>query len=258
MPTIIPDQLTRLTLEEAIAAFLAGWRRVLKRDPTPGALAVLVAGSALETGHWRSMHCYCFGNIKASPNYPGLACMFTCDEIVTPEQGEVAKRLGPCTVGPWAKDPSKVRVVVHPPHPWSAFRAYRTAAEGAAAHIEFLAVDTDGDGKNRYAATWAAVERGDAVGYVRAKKAVGYFTGPLDAYEAAVRAIAAKILGSCRAALEVSEPEQLRDEGLLDDNERERIEGLVMLTLDQAARGELPRDDHDTDPAPPPESQRTA
>ena len=41
----------------------------------------------------------------------------------------------------------------------------------------------------------------------------------------------------------------------IDDATRERTNGLVALTLQQAARGELPRDDHDTDPAPPPSEE---
>lgn len=163
---LIPDKHTRLSAAEVIEAFEKAYQWVMgiekgvaaKADLDAATLALMVAQSALESGNWRSMHCFNFGNIKASSRYRGLYCQFRCNEVIN---GKLE----------W----------FDPPHPQCNFRAYETAEDGARDYMRFLAVDTNGDGVNRYAEVWRTLveadgDDADVFSFVRELKRAGYFT----------------------------------------------------------------------------------
>lgn len=162
-PREVPARRTVLTQEQAAEALLLAHWHVLDREPSPETLAVLLAQTALETGRWRSIWCHNFGNQKASASYRGSICFFRCNEVI---KGKLK----------W----------FDPPHPQTRFRAYATPELGASDYIAFLAVDTNGDGRNRYAATWAAAEVGDPLRFTQEAKAAGYFTADLARYTKAM------------------------------------------------------------------------
>ena len=62
------------TLDEGEAAYALreAWNRVYNAYPSDNQLAVLWAKSCLETGHWKAIHCYNFGNIKATVAFENL------------------------------------------------------------------------------------------------------------------------------------------------------------------------------------------
>ncbi len=163
MANNVPNRITPLIPEQVAEAFRQGFETIEGDPPSDETLSLLLAQSALETGHWKKIHCYNFGNIKASENYQGMYCMFRCNEIIN---GHVR----------W----------FDPPHPQTWFRAYASASEGAYDYLAFLAVDTNNDGVNRYEAAWKAAKRADISGFIRQLKMVGYFTANLDRYLKAV------------------------------------------------------------------------
>jgi len=207
MPTLVTDKLTPLELEDAIRAFADGWSIATKTDPKPQQLAVLVAHTILECGYgYKSLHWYNFGNEKASSSYRGKYCMYRCSEI--DEHGH--------------------EIWYDPPHPTTWFRAFEPAAEGASEHVNFLACDSDGDGKNIYAQAWNMCLACDADGFVRAMKRAGYFTGNVDAYARATVSISAKIESACAKIL--------NDEhhGITDED-RSHVEQQVAMWLSEEA-----------------------
>lgn len=162
-PRLVPDLLTPLTPAEAATCFWRAWRRVVGGEPPRRQLALLLAQSCLETGWWRSVHRFNFGNVKVGSSWEGDYCQFRCNEVI-------GGRLE------W----------FDPPHPQTSFRAHATADEGAAEHLAFLSR------RPGYAAAWAALLSGDAAAYVRALKAAGYFTASLALYERAVLSLVSR------------------------------------------------------------------
>jgi hypothetical protein len=168
---LVPDRRTRLTIDQVIPAFRDAYNEVIRQSGvSAGAtldaptLALMIAQSSLECGAWKSIHCFNFGNIKASSYYRGLYCRFRCNEVIN---GKIE----------W----------FDPPHPQTNFRAYETAEAGALDYMRFLAVDTNGDGYNRYAKVWRAIveadgDDADVFTFVRELKRAGYFTASESLY----------------------------------------------------------------------------
>lgn len=155
--TLLPDVVTALTVRDVMWAFRVAFEAVTGLTPSRDSLALLTAQSALETGRWKSIHCFNLGNIKASESYEGYYCLFRCNEVIN---GKVE----------W----------FDPPHPQCRFRAFKSLEDGAKDHLQFLA------GRTRYATSWSMLLRGDPEGFVRALKAAGYFTANEQSYKAAV------------------------------------------------------------------------
>ncbi len=158
--TLIPDRLTPCSPAEVARAFREALEAVTGRTPSNAHLAVLVAQSALESGRWRSMHCWNFGNVKASSTYEWLYCQFRCNEVIG---GKVQ----------W----------FDPPHPQCNFRAFTDIEAGALDHIRFLSQS------KRYAGAWEAAAKGDPAALVHALKAAGYFTADEAPYVKAVSSL---------------------------------------------------------------------
>jgi hypothetical protein len=112
---IVKDTLTPLSRDEASRAFLLGYLQLTGKLPTPAVLALLLAQSAFETGHWKSLHNFNFGNAKAGANYP-LVTQFRCSEV----------------------DEHGVETFYDPPDPHCNFRAYNDAAAGALDYLKVL------------------------------------------------------------------------------------------------------------------------
>jgi hypothetical protein len=193
---LVADELTPLTLDEAIEAFAKAYFRCMGSEVRAGTLACLVAQSALESGNWKHMHGYNFGNIKASPDWDGLFMMFRCNEVIG---GNV--------------------VWFDPPHFQTHFRAYATAAEGAQEQIKFHL-------RERYKGSWHHAYLGDAHAFAMTLGEEGYYTADRVSYSKAVASIAARILPACAS--------YLAGEGhaiTLDD--AEYVAALVYRTLDE-------------------------
>lgn len=155
--TLVQDKLTPCTAADVLRAFRSALETLTGKTPSNAQLAVLVAQSALETGRWRSIHCWNFGNVKAGPDYEWLYCQFRCNEVIN---GHVE----------W----------FDPPHPQCNFRAFTSIDTGALAHLRFLS------GLKRYAGAWKAAEQGDPAAFVHALKLAGYFTADETPYRRSV------------------------------------------------------------------------
>lgn len=73
---LIPDQTTPLAPQHVALCFRGALEIVQGKTPSNACLALLVAQSALETGRWKAIHCFNFGNVKAAESYTGLYCQF--------------------------------------------------------------------------------------------------------------------------------------------------------------------------------------
>jgi hypothetical protein len=146
----LPNTLTPLTADQAAAALATAYKRVTGRAPTQRILALLVGQTALETGDWKSLHNYNFGNAKASasdPYYTG----FRCWELVNGQQT-------------WYEADD----------PMCRFAAHLTAADGAEHYIRVLAHRPN---------WWAGLQTGTVDGYVAGlTTSPAYFTANAQQY----------------------------------------------------------------------------
>jgi flagellum-specific peptidoglycan hydrolase FlgJ len=114
MGTFVENQLTPLSAEQAAAALSEGYQRVVGSKPSQAILSLLLGQTALETGNWRSIHNYNFGNVRGvSPD--GLFTSFRAGEI---EGGK--------------------EVFYEAGDPRNKFRAYQDVVAGAADYVRAL------------------------------------------------------------------------------------------------------------------------
>lgn len=219
---LITDLITTLSLEEGLMALADGFRVIMNSAPPRGCLAVLGAQSVLETGSFQKMHRWNAGNMKKPATWEGLYTRFKCDEIFDPATAKRAQQLGPCSVAPWKGGPN-MRVVLVPPHPWTEFVAFDTAAKGMAEHIKLLSC-TD-----RYRTAWSRAYAGDVIGTAQALHTASYFTADLDPYAKGMALIAAKLSPICKTVLGAAP--------LVSDEDRVRISDLVASTMAESRWG---------------------
>jgi hypothetical protein len=146
---------------EAAVALREAWKRVYNKYPSDESLALLWSQSALETGRWKKIRNYNFGNIKkrhANPKYKvkddtHYFTMFRCNEVL---KGKLK----------W----------FDPPHIQTHFRAYKTVIDGAEDYIVFVSK------KKRYTKAWEQVLKGDPKAYSQELKKAGYYTASEEKY----------------------------------------------------------------------------
>lgn len=237
--TLLPDKLTPLSHDALIVALRDGYQEVFGHLPTASELAVYYGQCLLENGaRLDALHCFCIGNVKANSAWTGDTVLYQCDETVSHQEAEYAKTLGPCELHPQTN--GKVRVVCFPPHPWCSFRAFLSAAEGAAAYLRLFSLP-------RYAQAALRARAGDAGGFVRACAAGGYMTTPnVDGYAAAVTSIAVHAAGPCAQAVS-NVPVTLTAETV------SHVHELVLASLAEQGRLVDEPGHSDTDRAPPPD-----
>ncbi len=182
--TYRPCEVTNATPERAVSAFRQAcfdlWGT--QRSET---VATLMAQSALESGHWRSMYNWNPSNIKCEADRPGYyTCLPLINEVIdgrvvwfTP-RGELAYKGGP------AKGPE---YTVPEGHPQTRFRAYETFVDGVKDKLVFL-------GRTRYAAAREAALGGSPGAYSRALAAAGYYTADVETYTKTLVSLYSKYL----------------------------------------------------------------
>lgn len=154
-PLFVEDLVTPVTPSDFFAALRTAWIEQFGSEPARVSLLVLMAQSGLETGLWRKLHRFNFGNAKSPPGDPHRYTMYSCSEI---DHG--------------------VETVYHPPNPICRFRAYETIDEGMRDYLDLLSV--------RFRPAWAAVRAGDPAAFVESLSAQHYFTASVVSYKAAV------------------------------------------------------------------------
>ena len=180
-PQYLPNEVKYLEEAEAAYALREAWYRVYGSYPSDKSLAVLWAKSALETGRWKIIHDYNFGNIKWSLGNENHFTMYTCGEEVSLTQAKRLVREDPERVTivrtyTWPNGSKRASIKIKDGHPWSQFRAYKTAEDGAEDYIRFVSQ------KKRYAKAWQKVIEGDPKGYSHELKVAGYYTASESSY----------------------------------------------------------------------------
>lgn len=189
---------TDLSPAEVAAAFTEAARRMIP-EANAQLVATLLAHSALETGNWKAqdgqggMRCYNFGNVKATDKWiagGGNYTYYFASELLTAPQADYAVSIseprtdaGDGQRGELDAQITSARGVYRwmsfwPDHPQARFRAFETAADGAAAYIRKLT--------GRYRSCLKHGIAGKPGEYVTAIRALGYFTAPLDPYRRTV------------------------------------------------------------------------
>lgn len=130
-PNYRPPTLTPCDGIDAAEAIARAVILVHGDEPPRDALAILVAQSALETGNWRRIYNWNFGNSKSSVVFPHT--YFRTGE----------------------RDPATGKTVMYdPPHYQTRFRAFDSAAAGAAHHLRVIT-------NMRFRPAWEAAQEGD-------------------------------------------------------------------------------------------------
>jgi hypothetical protein len=133
----VDDKLTPLTPDQAAKALSDGYLLVTGKRPSKEILSLLIAQTAEETGNWKSLHHYNFGNVRGVAE-DGLWTSFRAGEIINGEETFLEKDLSPTSI--------------------NRFRAYRDAAHGGAAYVKALK-----DRPN----WWNGLQTGTVEGFIR-------------------------------------------------------------------------------------------
>lgn len=176
---------TPLTLAEAASAMrtaLSAGKTELVRDDI---LALAIAKSALETGRWRSMWNWNWGNVKAGPKYAG---MFTCTRLNEVLAGKVVWFSPQGEEGPNGLVGEEC--AVPPGHPQTRMRAYANRYDGAYEYVDALS--------RHFPRSYEALFTGEAGSFVRTLKAERYFTAAEGPYLSAVAKLQQEFLRSLR------------------------------------------------------------
>lgn len=185
-PKYIPDAVKELKPAEAAYALREAWKKVYGQYPSDKSLAVLWSKSALETGHWKHIHDYNFGNIKRKEtDEVNLFTMFECGEEVSLVQAqklvaEDPSRVKIVKIYSWADGSKRASIVIQPGHQWSQFIAHNTVEDGSEYYIRFVSQSF------RYRKAWQKVIDGDPNGYAHELKVAGYYTANEASYTAGV------------------------------------------------------------------------
>ncbi len=169
---------TVMSLSEAASALrtaLSAGRSDLVRDDV---LCLALAKSALETGRWKSMWNWNWGNVKAGPQYAG---MFTCIRLNEVLDGKLV----------WF-DPDSEGHAVPPGHPQTRMRAYANRYDGAYEYVDALV--------RHFPRSYEMLFGADPAAFVRTLKAERYFTAAEGPYMSAVSKLQHEFLRTLRGA----------------------------------------------------------
>lgn len=90
----VQKQLTPLTADEVRASVRKAFTAINSIAPNTNQVALMVAQSALETGHWRKCYNYNIGNIRAGKSWGGNRTSFPSSEVVDGVNRQYAEGVG--------------------------------------------------------------------------------------------------------------------------------------------------------------------
>lgn len=147
----VDSYLTPLTEIGAAWALREAWFVCFDVYPSIDSLSLIWAQTALETGRWKKIYNYNWGNIKRRESKPYTS--YGCNEILN---GKVE----------WFQ----------PYHPQTFFAAYSSAAEGAQDYLKLLSQ------LPRYQKCWQTILIGSAPKFGLELHAAGYYTDDVTKY----------------------------------------------------------------------------
>lgn len=185
--SLLPDLKTSCTAQQAYRIF----QTVLVElgvgvAPLKAACPVFMAQSALETAHWKSMHCWNWGNIRPGSGWTGDIVQIRCNEQFKPG------------VWTWFDPPRPGEPGYGDPRHGSSFRGFTSDLAGARDYFATI--------QKHWPEAYAAALAGDAVAFVHGLKARGYFTADEAPYRAAVASLVSSFASLGSGALEPIPP----------------------------------------------------
>jgi hypothetical protein len=262
LATWVHARLTPMSFAEAAEAMKGALRNEIGSDPTRECLALALAKCALETGRWRSIWNWNYGNVKAGPSYVGQYCCFELNEVLVENgvrrvvwfgpRGRLSGKGGKVVAEPF-EDP--------PGHPQTRMRANINRYDGAIRYVDFMLRGAGG----RFAQAFNFMKVGNAAGMCHEMKLRGYYTADEGEYTRGVvslqKEFAGKLAGQTPAEVHHTEAEYeafrvFRNEELLTNFTEREYERLLDGPNLGGGRALLEHERHDTDPSPPPESER--
>lgn len=162
----VPAQITAAEPHQAVRAISEVLSAIYPGRDVGAATVIYASHSALETGWWRRMHNWNFGNLRGS---------YYCLTQSIPGATEMVGSR-----------------VVSGPLVERGFRAYQSPGAGVVDFVTTIALDTTPSNgrRNRYWRAAAAALRGDVIGYAKALGAAGYYTTHHVGYARRMRRIA--------------------------------------------------------------------
>lgn len=240
---------TPMELGEAAYYLRQAWKNVFGNYPSDSALAILWSQSALETGRYKQIYNWNWGNIKKRHAISGTSIKDDGHYFFMNATGE--------NLWNQAKKKSEWKWF-DPPHYQTHFIAHLNALEGAEHHIRFLSQ------RKRYLKAWQFLVAGDTREYSYELGRAGYYTANPETYTKGVMGLFNEFMREKdnfyayeplkeeidsstvnKIPIVVSEPKNEVKEVLDTEIDLEPPED----TLDTADGASVP----DTDPAPPPE-----
>lgn len=185
----LPPTVTSVTLADMLVAMRDAYVVALGSTPKQEVICTLVAQWAFETGGGHACVAYNLGNFKAVAGGPGDWTHFTTFEMVAPAVAKAQVDMHPdqCAWDGHVDAQGRAKLVVHPPHPWCCFRAYRTLAEACGDYLHVM--------YTRFEPAWSRACEGDPEAFARELGACGYYTSSADDYAAGCRRWFTKLLG---------------------------------------------------------------
>jgi hypothetical protein len=211
------DQTKRILPEDVFQGLVRAWQTLLNETPKKESICILMAQSALETGRWKAIHCFNFGNIKSS-DADGLDYTFyACNELMPIAMAKQYAAKSPDTAKITAiRNDGKAWIWFYPDHPASRFRAFKTLDEGALDYLGFLF--------KKYRSAWQSVVSGDPTQFSHQLKIHGYYTADEASYTKGVVNIFREFMKLPYDPASVT---------FLTEETRQKLDALIALTTQQ-------------------------
>jgi hypothetical protein len=226
----LPDLITTCTPEEMFHALGCAWVDQFGDHPKTESLLVLLCQWVLETGWGKSCHCWNIGNFKSRDGDGYDYVYYKCDERFTPSVAQhYLAGVQPRSDGSGLpnvafeshnKDETTT-LYFWPDHPVSRFRAFKTKDLGVGNYLASMF--------DRFHLAWPAILAGDPSAFVHQLKIQGYFTADEETYKKTEVSLFTAFKGKHFST---------DDLPILNDADKEQINGLIALTLDQSIRGD--------------------
>lgn len=173
MSSCLVSAFTKVTFPVVINALLYAW----PTDPTRAAVSLAAAQVAVETG-LDTCRDFNISGIKARPGGSYDWQFFDTTEYYTPAQLAEAQRRGPLTIL-FKNTDGRTKVMLHPEHPYCAFRAFHDMQTAVADHLATL--------QSKFPHGWAGLLTGSPESFAAGLHADHYYTAPESEYAKALR-----------------------------------------------------------------------
>lgn len=182
MANKLHDQVITIKPIDVFNGLWIAWLHLFNSTPKKESLLCLMAQSAFETGRWKAIHCYNFGNIKSRDGDNFDYTFYACNELMSIKMAQDYAAKSPSTAKITSiRNDGKAWIWFYPDHPASRFRAFNSLNEGAIDYLNFL--------QSKYKKAWSAVLNGDIVNFSRSLKTSGYYTADESVYTKGLKSI---------------------------------------------------------------------